>query len=784
MLSSLNFGGMSFRYLLLTLSVFPSTILCGDQDDLLSQFGTARDLRSWDQAYSLAEAFAAQLSVLEKISLTTGTGIALGPCSGNTAAIDRLGFRNFCLQDGPVGLRGVDFVSVFPAGVTTAATWDRELMYLRSRALGVENRIKGVNVALAPVGGPIGRAPTAGRNWEGFGPDQYLCGVGNAESVKGLQDEGVIACAKHFIGNEQERYRLVIENLLAFNPIFKSISSNIEERALYEVYGWPFIDAVEAGTGSVMCSYQRVNEEYSCESSTLVRDFLKSNSSGGMNFRGFVVTDWFASATASPAAAAGVDMVMPGDIGLTGTAAALMNASDGALNNGTRLDEMVTRILAAWFKMRQDEGVEKISFSSWNSDDFGVLLDRLYIGTINYHVPANSSLHDTVIRRIAAEGTTLLKNVNGALPLSSSIASIGIFGNDAGPIPGGPNSCGMMGACTAGTLAVGWGSGSGTFPYLIDPLLAIQAKANETGIVVESVLDDYAYDEMKKKAAGKDVCLAFINSRSGEGTAVENVAGDRNNLTAWRDGDTLVQTVASSCSNTIVVIHSVGAIIMEPWIDHPNVTAVVLAHLPGQESGNSLVDVLWGAVNPSSKLPYTIAKKEEDYCCKVLYEWTGFEPEQNFTEGLLLDYRWFDSKGIEPRFEFGFGLSYTNFTYDSSTLTLTPPESTSSTSFLDPLFNVSIAITNTGKLSGKEVAQLYISYPNSTSSPINQLRGFSKLSLDPGETKTAKFVVTKRDVSYWDVDAKEWTVALGEDYRIWVGSSSREVRAEETMQFS
>jgi beta-glucosidase-like glycosyl hydrolase len=331
--------------------------------------------------------------------------------------------------------------------------------------MGAENRIKGVNVALAPVGGALGRAPAAGRNWEAFGADPYLTGIANAESVKGLQDEGVIACAKHWIANEQEHFRLVIESL-TYGPIFKSMDSQVSQRVLRELYEWPFFDAVEAGAGSVMCSYQRVNEEYACESTTIIRDHLKSSSTG-LGFRGFVVTDWFASAAPDAAADAGVDMVMPGDLGLTGTAAATKEASDGALATGTRLDEMATRIVAAWYKMRQDQAfLGNVSFSSWNPDDeFGVWLDRGYVGQINFHVPANSSLHSTVARRVAAEGAVLLKNIGGALPLGDGTKKVAVFGNDAGPIK---KDCGDFGACEDGTLAVGWGSGSGLVDNIID----------------------------------------------------------------------------------------------------------------------------------------------------------------------------------------------------------------------------------------------------------------------------------------------------------------------------
>jgi hypothetical protein len=296
--------------------------------------------------------------------------------------------------------------------------------------------------------------------------------------------------------------------------------------------------------------------------------------------------------------------------------------------------------------------------------------------------------------------------------------------------------------------------------------------------VVDSVLDDYAYATIRQKAQNKDVCLTFINSRSGEGTSnVFGNQGDRNNLTAWRDGDTLVKTVAAECKNTVVVIHSVGAIIVEPWIDHPNVTAVIMAHLPGEESGGSLVDVLWGAVNPSGKLPYTIAKEETDYCCKVQYTWTGFFPEQSFDEGLLVDYKWFDAKAIAPRFEFGYGLSYTNFTY-ASALQVSAPAALNTVGFTETVFTVTTSIANTGNVAGKEVAQLYISLPSSAPSgtPLRQLRGFEKVLVQPGETEQVAFVVTKRDLSFWRDDEDEWD-ALSGTYGIFVGASSRDFRA-------
>jgi beta-glucosidase len=287
--------------------------------------------------------------------------------------------------------------------------------------------------------------------------------------------------------------------------------------------------------------------------------------------------------------------------------------------------------------------------------------------------------HYKLIREIGAASTVLLKNTDGALPLNlSKYNRIGIFGSDAGPNPDGPNGCGDR-ACDQGTLAMGWGSGTASmcaphswnerkltrcsaFPYLVDPSAAINAyvQANKPTTVVESIFSDYNYGAVQNVAKYADACLVFANSNSGEGyLTVDNNLGDRNNLTLWHDGDTLIAQTASVCPNTIVVLHTVGPVLVEAWIDHPNVTAVLAAGLPGQESGNAIVDVLFGAVNPSGRLPYTIAKQRSDYSAEVLYTSDAATPQVTYSEGLNIDYRHFDTNDITPRFEFGFGLSYT-----------------------------------------------------------------------------------------------------------------------------
>lgn len=585
----------------------------------------------------------------------------------------------------------------------------------------------------------------------------------------------------------EERYRLVIENLISFTtpPITHSLSSNIDPRTLRELYEWPFIDAVDAGAASIMCAYQRVNGTYSCEHPDLT-NHLKSSKNDNLGFRGFVLTDWLAAADPGKSSKAGLDVTMPGDLGLMGISAAGKSASDGA-GGKSRLDEAATRVLAAWYKLGQDKGFPKVNFSNYNNGTNGVLVDRFYIGKINHRVDASQPLHAEVARRNAEEGTVLLKNTNKALPLSaSSIKKIGVFGTDAGPIPNGPNAYGEFHTAQKGVAAIGWGSGAANFETLQDPLGSIRVKAKATGAEVTAVLDDFDYAAVDKATkAGQDVCLTFIQSRSGEGlTNVAGNVGDRNNLTAWHGGDELVKRVASNCKNTVVVIHAVGAILMEEWIEHPNVTAVLAAHLPGQDAGNPLVELLYGDKNPSGKLPYTVGKKEEDYCCKVQSEYTGPSPRQTFTEGTSIDYRWFDQNNVTPRFEFGFGLSYTEFSYRQDSLTIAKrslDKSLADTPHATVIATVEVEITNSGEVDGKEAAQLYITYPDSTGSG-RWLRGFDKLSLKAGKNGKAKFELRKRDLSYWDVATEKWVVAKG-TYKVGVGSSSRDIRVEGEVTF-
>lgn len=625
----------------------------------------------WEDAYEKAKDFVSQLTLLEKVNLTTGVGWEGEQCVGQVGAIPRLGFRSLCMQDSPVGVRDTDYNSVFSSGQSVAATFDRGLLYARGYAMGSEHKAKGVTVQLGPVAGPLGRSPEGGRNWEGFSPDPYLTGISIAETVKGIQDAGVIACAKHYIGNEQEHFRQAPEAATYGFDINESVSSNIDDVTMHELYLWPFADAVRAGVGSIMCSYNQVNNSYACQNSKLLNNLLKDE----LGFQGFVMSDWAAQHTGAASAAAGLDMTMPGDTAFNTGESFWGTNLTLAVINGTvpewRLDDMAMRIMAAYFKVGLTLNEPPINFDSWTLETYGPLHAAVgaNIQQINWHVDVRGD-HASLIRDIGARSTVLLKNLNNALPLSRP-KFLAVIGEDAGPNLNGPNGCSDRG-CDDGTLGMAWGSGSANFPYLITPDSALQSQSLLDGTIYQSVLDNYATTQIEALVSQTDVtAIVFVNADSGEGFInVDGNEGDRKNLTLWKSGDELIKNVSALCNNTIVVIHSTGPTLVTDWYDNPNITAILWAGVPGQESGNSIADILYGRVNPAARTPFTWGPTRESYGTDILYEPNNGQgaPQDDFTEGIMIDYRSFDAQNITPIYEFGFGLSYTTFEYSNLTV--------------------------------------------------------------------------------------------------------------------
>lgn len=553
-------------------------------------------------------------------------------------------------------------------------------------------------------------------------------------------------------------------------------------------------------------------------------------------------------------------MTMPGDTSFnTGFSYWGTNLTLAVLNGTVtqaRLDDMVMRIMTPYFHVGLTLDEPPINFNSWTSDTIGPLHASVgkNIQQVNFHVDVRRD-HDILIRNIGARATVLLKNTNNALPLKKP-KFLAVIGEDAGPNQWGPNGCPDHG-CDNGTLGMAWGSGTANFPYLVTPDQALQAQAISDKTRYESIFDNYADKQIQSLVSQANVtAIVFVNADSGEGfISYDGNEGDRNNLTLWHSGDALVNNVSAICPNTIVVIHSVGPTILE-WHDNPNVTAIVWAGVPGQESGNSITDILYGKINPAGRSPFTWAPTRESYGADVMYKPNNGNdaPQDDFKEGVFIDYRALDRTNTTPIYAFGHGLSYTTFAYSDLKITpATPGPYTPTTGKTDPaptfssyskdskdylfpnasfphiwqyiypylntsdpraasadpdygqtadkfmppnalstsaqprlpasggpggnpqlwdvMYTVTATITNTGKLNGEEVPQLYVSLggPND---PKVVLRGFDRLSIDCGKSATFTANLLRRDLSNWDPVSQDWVISDAPK-TVYVGPSSR-----------
>jgi beta-glucosidase len=664
-----------------------------------------------------------------------------------------------------------------------------------------------------PVASPLGRTPYGGRLPEGFTPDPYLSGVIMAKTITGMNNAGVVTVGRHFLMNEQETNR----------TLGTHYSSNADDKTIHELYLWPFADAVHAGMGAVMCAMNRVNSTLSCENDKLINGLLKTE----LGFPGFVLPDVNSQSTAFGSANAGLDFGSS-----TYWTASVLEAgiANGSFSEA-RLDDMTVRNTIGYFYAGLDDGKQPEVAATTEYRD----------------VRAD---HAKLIRKIGADSLALLKNNNTAgagLPLDRP-RTISIFGAHAGPSMAGPNFAfsvvGTDSDVYQGHLASAVGSGGLSNSYLATPFQALSLRAAQDGSMFRWIMND-TYTESSSSssfggssmggmgdmagnstesqggppdaasssanasmsayasgaaaggggagvmgsgttvspsianyAADSEVCLVFLNSWSGEGA-------DRSELYN-QDQDNLVKSVAENCNNTIVVINTSGPRLLDQWIENDNVTAVVYGGYLGQESGNAIVDVLYGDVNPNGKLSYTIAKNDTDYLsiCNTA--------ECNFDEKTGIDYRGFDANNVSVRYPFGHGLSYTTFEYgnvsavktDEAALALKYPSGVLSLGgakdLFDDVISIHFTLKNTGDVDGAEVTQLYVQYPSGAQQPVRQLRGFEKVALSAGQQKDISISIRRRDVSFWDTVAQKWALASG-TYVFSVGSSSRDLRASTQM---
>jgi beta-glucosidase len=490
-----------------------------------------------------------------------------------------------------------------------------------------------------------------------------------------------------------------------------TISANLDERTRMEIYAQPFWGAVDAGVLSVMCSYNRINDTYACENDLTLNQELK----GYMNFQGFVMSDWGATHSTVAAANNGLDQEMPDDLFY---GSPLRKAVEAGTVSQAAFQDHAYRILYAMFAIG--------------------LFDRQPVGNPNAVV--TSPAHSLIARQVAINGTVVLKKTY--LPLNHrQVSKIALFGTAAGSQP----------------VTGGHGSGEVTPPYVITPLLGLEnffaARHDDVEILYYDGDDP---QEAVQIATMADISISVLATNSGEGD-------DRPNLDLPANEILITQAVAA-VSKTIALVIAPGPVLL-PFDEV--VSDIVLMFMPGQEEGNAFADVIFGAVNPSGRLPVTIPV-ENNQVGFVPLQYPGVANEEYYTEKLEIGYRWYTANNAQPLYPFGFGLSYTTFSF--SNLVITGRQ-------------VQFTVTNTGSLAGVAVPQLYVGYPAAAGEPPLQLRHFSKVGLAPKGSQVVTYTLSDRDLSIWNVQQHQMQVFPG-DFTILVGSSSAEIALKGVMSVS
>ena len=726
---------------------------------------------SWEEAHKLAKIKLRNFTLEEKLSLLYGTKNMQNTDHSDTCVgmIDPIKdkFGGICLQDGPAGVRFSKSTQSWQAGINTASTFNKTLMYEVGKAQGKEFREKGIHVALGPAMN-MQRNPQGGRIWESYGDDPFLSGTVATQVIKGIQSNGVIACAKHFVGNDQETNR-------------KNSSSNIKEQALWEIYMEPFYRSVkDAEVGAIMAGYNAVNGTYCVNNSKIINEYLKEK----IGFQGYVMTDWWeVMSNTSDNFNSGVDMNMPGGFDEGPKWAGKHNSywSNFSQYLGKeilyeRLDDAVERILSPMYKLDQ-----------FNTD-------------IKY--PEINLLKNTITeetkklnREAAAQSNVLLKNENNILPLKNwSGKTIAIIGNDATESPcirDSDCSCkSLLNSIYRGHMSLGYGSGTTYFNYTTDPLSAITSRAQKEGIkIISSVeikdktetIDNITIfvgeddiENAKKTAEQADLSIIFINADSGEQYInLERSVGDRYDLNAWHSGNELIQAVLETYKDTnkgiIVVINSPGPINL-PWLDKIN--ASIFSGLGGAESGNAIADILFGDYNPSGHLPYVWGEKD-DYPTPINI--FSNPTEYNYTEGIFIGQRYFEKYNKNYTFPFGFGLSYTTFEFENNSI---------SASMSNEGLKINFKIKNIGNLEGEAVPMVFLKFPDGIKAedgyPDKLFKGFDKKLIKPNEIVQFEILVDDHALSYYDIFEKKFVRPIEGNYGVYVGFNAEDYKLLET----
>lgn len=674
-----------------------------------------------------------ELTLEEKASLCSGADF------WHTKAIDRLNIPAAMVSDGPHGIRKqeslADHMGVaesikaigFPTASAMACSFDRDLLHKVGDALGEECVAEDLAVLLGP-GINMKRSPICGRNFEYYSEDPVVAGELGAAFVNGVQEHGVGTSLKHFAANNQEWRRM-------------SISAEIDERTLREIYLAAFETVVKkAQPWTIMCSYNRINGVYSCENDWLLNKVLRDE----WGFKGLVMTDWGAMDERVPSLKAGLDLEMPDCHGETDKL--IVKAVQSGELEESVLDTAVERILTM---------VDKYLTARKGIDPASMVHPLPSSVERGYDVAA----HHALARTTAEQSAVLLKNED-ILPLQKDkkIAFIGEFAKVPRIQGGGSshiNNTSVESALDAAGDSVSYAQG-----FHID----------------EETTDETLLQEAITLAKESDVAVIF----AGLPDSFESEGFDRTHLNMPANQNELIARISEVQPNVVVVLHS-GSPIAMPWLD--KVAGVLQMYLAGQASGGAAVNLLFGDATPCGKLAETFPLRLEDNPSYLNFP--GNREKVCYQEGVFIGYRYYDKKKMDVLFPFGYGLSYTDFTYSNMKVTVNGKNAAD----VDVIKEtdeivVSADITNTGNCDGAEIVQLYIKNPVVYEiRPEKELRDFAKVFLKAGETKTVTFTLNARAFSYYETRIHDWYAESG-DYEILLASSSRDIRLQDTVSIT
>jgi len=668
-------------------------------------------------------------SLLAELTLEEKASLCLGSDFWHTAAVERLGIPAIMVSDGPHGLRKQpeegDHVAIsgsvpatcFPTACALGSSWDPQLVQRVGEALGREARAQAVAVVLGP-GINIKRSPLCGRNFEYLSEDPVLSGVLGAAMIHGVQSQGVGTSLKHYAVNNQETDRL-------------RVSAEVDERTLREIYLAGFERAItQARPWTVMCAYNKVNGVHASQNAWLLTTILRNE----WGFDGLVVSDWGAVHDRVAALAAGLDLEMPPNLGVS-DAAIITAVGSGQLDEHV-LDTAVARVLQ--------------------------LIDR---ATATTEPPPVLDLdaHHALARAAATECAVLVKNEDHLLPLrptaGDTIAVIGEF---------------------ARTPRYQGAGSSQVTPTRVDIALDELRSAVPEGVEIAfaagygintSDHDEELAAEAVALAGGAEVVVAFLGLPATD----ESEGFDRSHINLPANQTALLSRLADANPNLVVVLANGSVVRLADWEQHAK--AVLECWLSGQAAGGAAADLLLGAANPSGRLAETLPLRLED--TPAYLNFPGEAGHVRYGEGIFVGYRGYDALDLQVSYPFGHGLSYTSFSYADLTTNLT-----GSAQDGDLLVNVSCRVTNTGDRRGKEVVQLYVGDPEaSVARPVRELKAFAKVDLDPSQTTVVDLPLTARDLSYWSTTLNDWALEGGE-FELAVGASSRDLRLTTTIEIA